>query len=104
MSSWRPKVVMSGPSAASGSWTDAPSTCVVRAFDVSVGTLFDLAAEGKVDMVGVSNVDTDQIERARALGPVVSVQNQFGPSFTTSAPEIDACTKAGVAFLAWGTL
>jgi aryl-alcohol dehydrogenase-like predicted oxidoreductase len=43
----------------------------------SVGALADLQTEGKVRWVGLSNADTDQIEEARGIVDVVSVQNQL---------------------------
>jgi aryl-alcohol dehydrogenase-like predicted oxidoreductase len=40
----------------------------------SVGTLVELRDEGKVDLIGLSNVSLDELERARALTPIASVQ------------------------------
>jgi aryl-alcohol dehydrogenase-like predicted oxidoreductase len=71
-----------------------------------VGTLQQIAATGKVAMVGLSNVDPDQIRQAhQVLGDaLVSVQNQFSPKFRTSRAEIDLCAELGLAFLAWSPL
>lgn len=71
-----------------------------------VGTLAEIAASGKVRMVGVSNTDPGQIRVAHdVLGDsLVSVQNQFSPKFRSSRPEIDVCTELGLAFLAWSPL
>lgn len=71
-----------------------------------VGTLKELHDSGKVRMVGISNADPDQIRLAHSvLGPaLVSVQNEFSPSFRSSRPEIDVCEELGLAFLPWSPL
>jgi len=72
----------------------------------TIGALTEIAASGKVRMIGVSNVDPAQIRAAHeALGDsLVSVQNQFSPKFRSSRPEIDVCAELGLAFLAWSPL
>jgi aryl-alcohol dehydrogenase-like predicted oxidoreductase len=71
-----------------------------------IGTLGEIAASGKVAMIGLSNADPDQIRAAKAaLGDaLVSVQNQFSPAFRSSRPEIDVCHELGLAFLPWSPL
>ncbi len=71
-----------------------------------IGTLGEIAASGKVAMIGLSNADPDQIRAAKAaLGDaLVSVQNQFSPAFRGSRPEIDVCQELGLAFLPWSPL
>jgi aryl-alcohol dehydrogenase-like predicted oxidoreductase len=70
----------------------------------SVGALVELQAEGKVDQVGVSNLNIEQLDQAREVGEVVSVQNEYSPAFTSSASEIDYAQAHGLAFLAWSPL
>ncbi|MVA74497.1 aldo/keto reductase [Auraticoccus sp. F435] len=72
----------------------------------TLDTLSEIVASGKVRMIGLSNVDPEQIRAAHAqLGDaLVSVQNQFSPKFRTSLPEIDVCTELGLAFLPWSPL
>lgn len=70
----------------------------------SVGALAQLQTEGKVDQVGVSNLNIDQLDEARGVAEVVSVQNEFSPAFTTSAAEIDYAAQQGLSFLAWSPL
>ena len=63
--------------------------------------------EGLVRAVGLSNVNTEQIElAAEVLGPggLASVQNQFSPAFRSSRPEIEVCEELGLAFLPWSPL
>ena len=45
----------------------------------SVGELARLRDEGKIRHVGLSNVSTGQLARARAIVPIVSVQNRYNP-------------------------
>src|SRR6266567_1866328 len=46
-------------------------------FDKSVGALAEMQAEGKIRMIGLSNVTQEHIERARKVVPIVSVQNRY---------------------------
>jgi aryl-alcohol dehydrogenase-like predicted oxidoreductase len=72
----------------------------------SLGALADLADAGKIRMAGISNASSSQIREARDVlgGRLVSVQNQYSPSFTASRPELDLCTELGLAFLPWSPL
>ncbi len=67
----------------------------------SVGELARLRDEGKIAHVGLSNVSVHEIDEARAIVPVVSVQNRWNPGHR--APESDGvlahCAKHGIAFL-----
>jgi pyridoxine 4-dehydrogenase len=49
----------------------------VVSFDASVETLAQLKDEGKIHLIGLSNVTQEHIERARKITPVVSVQNRY---------------------------
>jgi len=70
----------------------------------SLGTFVDLHAEGKVDMIGVSNVDTDQLQRARAVTEIVSVQNRYSLDDRDSEDVLATCEQTGIAFLPWSPL
>ena len=67
----------------------------------SVGVLFELQRAGKIRHVGLSNVDTGELERARRLGTIVSVQNRYSVGDRASDDVVDACEQAGIAFLPW---
>ena len=56
---------------------------------------------GKVRHVGLSEVDVEQIERARRWFPVASVQNRYNLADRTWEPVLDYCTREGIAFLPW---
>ncbi|KUJ64511.1 aldo/keto reductase [Streptomyces albus subsp. albus] len=75
-------------------------------YEESLGAVRELAEEGKVRMVGVSNTDGDQILLAReVLGErLVSVQNEFSPAVRDSEPELRLCAELGLAFLPWSPL
>jgi pyridoxine 4-dehydrogenase len=67
----------------------------------SVGAMAELQGEGKVRMIGVSNVSVEELERARAVGEVVSVQNRYNLADRASEDVLAACERAGIAFLPW---
>ena len=67
----------------------------------SVGTLAELRDEGKVGHVGLSNVDTEQLGRAREIVPIVSVQDRYSIGDRESEPVLDACEHDGIAFIPW---
>ena len=71
-----------------------------------VDTLKAVHDSGKVEMVGLSNANAEQIRLAKSVlgDALVSVQNQFSPTFRSSRPEIDVCEELGLAFLPWGPL
>jgi aryl-alcohol dehydrogenase-like predicted oxidoreductase len=70
-------------------------------FEESVGTLADLQAEGKIRHIGLSNVDVDQLRRARRLAPIASVQNRYNIADRSSDDVLAACEREGIAFLPW---
>jgi aryl-alcohol dehydrogenase-like predicted oxidoreductase len=70
----------------------------------SVGALADLKREGKVMLVGVSNVSLDQLEVARGIVDIAAVQNQYSPVSRSNEPQLTRCTELGTAFLPWGPL
>ena len=67
----------------------------------SVGTLAELRDEGKIGHVGLSNVDVDQLGRAREIVPIVSVQNRYSVGDRVAEPVLDACEGDGIAFIPW---
>lgn len=67
----------------------------------SLGAMTALRAEGKVDMIGVSNVSVDELERARAVTDIVSVQNRYSLGDRESEDVLAICERDGIAFLPW---
>jgi aryl-alcohol dehydrogenase-like predicted oxidoreductase len=72
----------------------------------SVGAIRDLLDAGKIRMAGISNANPQQIRLADEIlgGRLVSVQNQFSPSFRSSEPELELCAQSDKAFLPWSPL
>jgi aryl-alcohol dehydrogenase-like predicted oxidoreductase len=70
-------------------------------FEESVGALAELREAGKIRHVGLSNVSVEQLERARRIVPIVSVQNRYSVFDRASEPVLEACERAGLAFLPW---
>lgn len=67
----------------------------------SVGAIAELQAEGKVRHVGLSNVSADQLEEARGIVPIVSVQNRYSLSDRGQEDALEACEREGIPFLPW---
>ena len=70
----------------------------------SIGELARLRDEGKVRHIGVSNVNLHQLERARSVAPIVSVQNRYNVADRGSDPVLAACERDGLAFIPWSPL
>jgi aryl-alcohol dehydrogenase-like predicted oxidoreductase len=73
-------------------------------YEEPIGVLKELLDSGKVLMAGISNASIAQIDQARSIlgeGNLVSVQNQFSPSFRSSEGELEHCGELGIAFLPW---
>ncbi len=84
-------------------------------FEESVGAIANLQREGKIRHVGLSNFNVANIEQARKIVPIVSVQNRFNNA--TGGDEVfnavtddetlevvDYCTREGIGFFPWGPL
>jgi aryl-alcohol dehydrogenase-like predicted oxidoreductase len=67
----------------------------------SVGTLAELQEEGKIRLVGLSNVTREHIERARKIVPIVSVQNRYSFADREWDYVVDYCGQNGIAFIPW---
>ncbi|HEY8336906.1 MAG TPA: aldo/keto reductase [Tardiphaga sp.] len=70
-------------------------------FSESVGALADLQRTGKIRHLGISNVTVAQLEAARSITPIVSVQNMYNLRNRTSEDVLAACERLGIAFLPW---
>jgi aryl-alcohol dehydrogenase-like predicted oxidoreductase len=70
----------------------------------SLGAFKELRDEGKVRLVGISNVTISQIEEALSVVEIATVQNEFSPRYRSSEEELRHCEKRGIAFLPWSPL
>jgi aryl-alcohol dehydrogenase-like predicted oxidoreductase len=66
-----------------------------------VGELEDQRAEGKIRHIGLSEVSVDELEAARKIAPIVSVQNRFNLADRDSQALLDHCTAEGIGFIPW---
>ncbi len=73
-------------------------------FADSVGALAALRDEGKIRHVGLSNVTVAQIEEARAIVPIVSVQNRYNLRERGADDVLALCERHGTAFFPYGPL
>ncbi len=67
----------------------------------SLGALTALQKEGKIRHIGLSEVSVEQLEQARKIASIVSVQNLFNLTNRSSEPLLDHVTKLGIAFIPW---
>jgi aryl-alcohol dehydrogenase-like predicted oxidoreductase len=65
----------------------------------SVGALKEARDAGKIRHVGLSQVGIDQIERARAIVPIVAVQNHYNLSERGWDDVVDHCAGEGIVFV-----
>ncbi|MGC5167397.1 aldo/keto reductase [Luteimicrobium sp. DT211] len=64
-----------------------------------VGALRTAQEEGKVQRVGVSEVDADTLERAHAVTPVAAVQNLYNYAARDHDPVLRRAAELGIAFV-----
>lgn len=67
----------------------------------SVGALSRMREQGKIRHVGLSNVSVEQLQRARRIVPIVSVQNRYSLSDRAHESVLEACEKEGIGFIPW---
>src|SRR5438093_5656352 len=67
----------------------------------SVGALKQMQDAGKIRHIGLSNVDSEEIARARKIVPIVSVQNRHHTQDRQSENVLAYCEKENLGFLPW---
>jgi|SRR6516165_329325 len=67
----------------------------------SLGALKEAQDAGKIRHVGLSEVSPEQIERARKVLPIVSIQNRYNIEDRKWEKAIDYCEKENLGFLPW---
>jgi len=67
----------------------------------SLGPLLDAQRAGKIRHIGVSNFSVAELERARKVANIVSVQNEYNLDNRSSEDVLMRCEKLGIAFLPW---
>jgi pyridoxine 4-dehydrogenase len=69
-----------------------------------VGELAALQQEGKIRHIGLSEITVDQLEAARKVATIVSVQNRYNMAERDADPLLAACEDHGIAFIPWAPL
>src|SRR5688572_28885860 len=69
--------------------------------ETTVGTLAEMQREGKIRHIGLSNVSVKQLDAARKIAPIVSVQNRYSLTDRSSQAVLDHCEDLGIVFLPW---
>jgi pyridoxine 4-dehydrogenase len=70
-------------------------------YEDSVGALRELQEEGKIRHIGISNVNLEELQQARGIVEVVTVQNRYNLEHPQADDLLDACEEAGIGFLPW---
>ena len=66
-----------------------------------LGALKDLQAQGKIRHIGLSEVTVAQIERARTIVPIVTVQNRYSIADQGASDVLDHCEGLNIGFIPW---
>jgi aryl-alcohol dehydrogenase-like predicted oxidoreductase len=70
-------------------------------FSDQLGTFKRLQEEGKIRHIGLSEVSVADVERARKIVPIVSVQNRYSPTDRQHEKVLDHCEREHLGFLPW---
>src|SRR5271163_4879949 len=68
------------------------------------GALKELQAQGKIKHIGLSEVSVRQIQHARTIVPIVSVQNRYSVTDRGSEDVLKYCEKEKMGFIPWSPL
>jgi pyridoxine 4-dehydrogenase len=69
--------------------------------DDQLGALKDLQSQGKIKHIGLSEVSVRQIQHARTIVPIVSVQNRYNVADRGSEDVLQYCEKEKLPFIPW---
>jgi pyridoxine 4-dehydrogenase len=67
----------------------------------TLGAVKELQDAGLIRHVGLSQVSVEELELARSILPVVSVQNLYNLADRSAEDVLDHCEKEGIAFIPW---
>ena len=66
-----------------------------------LGALKDLQAEGKIKHIGLSEVTVRQLQHARTIAPIASVQNRYSVTDRGAEDVLDYCEQNDIVFIPW---
>jgi aryl-alcohol dehydrogenase-like predicted oxidoreductase len=67
----------------------------------SLGVLSDMQNEGKIRHIGLSEVNAEQLEKARKMIKVVTIQNLYNLTNRSWEKMIDLCQQEQIGFIPW---
>jgi len=67
----------------------------------SLGTIKKMQEQGKIRHIGLSEVKVPEIEQARKVVDIVSVQNKYNLSDRAHEDVVEYCEKNNIAFIPW---
>ena len=67
----------------------------------SLGALKEMQSAGKILHIGLSEVSSEQVERARKIVPIVTVQNRYNITDRKWDKTLDYCEKQKIGFIPW---
>jgi len=70
-------------------------------FEDAVNTFAELKDDGLVDHVGLSNVSVEQLDEARDMVEVATVQNEYNVGNRDHEDVLEACEEAGIGFISY---
>ena len=67
----------------------------------SLGAMLELRDEGKVRLIGLSEVSVDELRHAREIAPIVTVQNRYNLIDRDAEDVLEECEREGLGFIPW---
>ncbi|HEV3328531.1 MAG TPA: aldo/keto reductase [Acidimicrobiales bacterium] len=67
--------------------------------DAQFGLLADLLTEGKAAAVGLSEVSVEELDAARGVVPISTLQNAYNVTQRSSEPVLERCEALGIGFI-----
>ena len=74
------------------------------AVEESLGAIKEMQSAGKIRDVGLSEVAPEEIDRARKVVPIVSVQNRYNIADRKWENTLAYCEKEGLGFMPWSPI
>jgi aryl-alcohol dehydrogenase-like predicted oxidoreductase len=66
-----------------------------------LGALKDLQSQGKIEHIGLSEVSVAEIQHARTIVPIVTVQNRYSVAEKGAGDVVDYCERENIGFIPW---
>ncbi|MFC5277978.1 aldo/keto reductase [Halorubrum rubrum] len=73
-------------------------------FEASVHAFAEMRDASQIDHVGLSNVTVDQLETAREIVEIATVQNRYDVGNRDEEDVLRACEGYGIGFIPWGPM